>query len=194
LGWNVVVNVRRSTVHGRGVFACEPIKAGTRVWEFDTTMPVYDRSTLGKLKGRTLTKALCGGYLHVPTQKFLWYADGMQFMNHGGPVSNVGLGYWPGRLEDDHIIALRDIEPGEELLENYGMCLDGGLEPDHWMRPVYLNHAPDHYAFLLDLTGRATLPLEVQEPGRKRRTMLDNAASSTGLASTASKPAVRHAA
>ena len=45
----------------------------------------------------------------------------------------------------------RDIERGEELREDYAFCLDGGLAPNHWMRPLYLAHAPEHYAFLLGL-------------------------------------------
>ena len=53
--------------------------------------------------------------------------------------------------ERGHLVALRDIAPGEELLEDYTFCLSGGLAPNHWLRPFYLAHHPDHYNFLLSL-------------------------------------------
>ena len=115
-------------------------------------MHVCDRRTLPRLEPKQLTFALHGGYLHRPSQKFLWYTDGMQFLNHGdGSEANVGLDYWPQRLRDDHLVAMVDIAPGEELREDYTFCLDGGLAPDHWMRPLYLKYCPWHYEFLLGL-------------------------------------------
>jgi len=133
-----------------GVFARRAIRAGERVWQYDDSMYVCDSRTLGKLSPRQLRFALLGGYLHIPTGKFLWYRDGMQFMNHSLDA-NVGLDGWPPRLEDDHTVAMRDIDAGEELCEDYTFCLDGGLAVDHWMRPLYLAHCPEHYAFLLGL-------------------------------------------
>lgn len=115
-------------------------------------MHVCDSKTLPLLEPKLLTFALQAGYLHCPSGKFLWYTDGMQYMNHGaGARANVGLDYWPERLRDDHLVALRDIEVGEELLEDYTFCLEGGLAPDHWMRPLYLKFCPWHYDFLLGL-------------------------------------------
>jgi SET domain-containing protein len=146
------VHFKLSRIHGIGVFASRRIAAGTRIWQVDPTMNVDDRHTLPKLAPDELSYALLAGYLHRPSGQFVWYDDGAQFMNHGsGSEANVGLHYWPQRLLDDHVIALRDIEAGEELREDYTMCLDGGLAPDHWMRPLYLAHAPNHYRFLLGL-------------------------------------------
>ena len=48
-------------------------------------------------------------------------------------------------------MALRDIEPGEELREDYRSCLRAGLAPDHWLRPLYRAYCPRHYRFLLGL-------------------------------------------
>jgi SET domain-containing protein len=152
LGWKVDVHFKRSRIHGIGVFASERIPAGTRIWQVDPTMYIADRRTLPALPPEDLRYALLAGYLHRPSGRFVWYEDGMQFMNHGsGELANVGLDHWPQRLFDDHMVALRDIRPGEELREDYGFCLDGGLAPDHWMRPLYLGHAPEHYNFLLGL-------------------------------------------
>ena len=152
MGWHVDVEFRNSPVHGTGVFARRPIAAGTKVWQFDPTMHVCDARTLGNLAPADLRYALLAGYLHVPTGQFLWYEDGMQFLNHAAtPVANVGLWTWPPLIQDDHCVALRDIAAGEELSEDYTFCLDGGLAPDHWMRAHYLAHCPEHYAFLLGL-------------------------------------------
>lgn len=152
MGWKVDVEFKTSSVHGTGVFARRAIKAGTRVWQFDSSMQVCDSKTLPGLPPHEITYALHAGYLHEPSGKFLYYTDGMQWLNHGsGSIANVGLNYWPSRLRDDHLVALRDIAAGEELREDYTFCLEGGLGPDHWMRPLYLQYCPSHLEFLLGL-------------------------------------------
>jgi hypothetical protein len=151
LGWLVSVEFKKSPVHGMGIFAARPIAAGTRLWQVDPTMHFCEAADMAALTAVQLRFALHGGYLHQPSGRFLWYTDGMQFMNHRGtPEANVGLGTWPP-LADDHCVALRDIAAGEELCEDYTFWSDGGLAPDHWLRPFYLAHCPEHYAFLRSL-------------------------------------------
>lgn len=151
--WLADVEFRTSPVHGTGIFARRPIKAGNVIWRYDASMHACDQKTMTALSARTLAFALHGGYLHKPSGKFLWYEDGMQYMNHGeGCVANVGLAYWPS-LQEDHTIALRDIEVGEELREDYGFWADGGLAPDHWLNPLYQRHCPHHLSFLQSLTA-----------------------------------------
>jgi len=148
LGWTVDVTFKNSRVHGTGVFAKRPIPAGTRVWQYDSSMKVCDRFALTTLDPERLRYALHGGYLHKPSDRFLWYTDGMQFMNHrAAPFANVGLGFWP-ELREDHTIALRNIAAGEELFEDYGFWSDAGVEPDHWLYPLYADYCPEHLAFL----------------------------------------------
>ncbi|MBP7001382.1 MAG: hypothetical protein KBB57_07540 [Amaricoccus sp.] len=119
-------------------------------------MHACDRKEMVALSARTLSFALHGGYLHKPSGKFLWYKDGMQYMNHGeGDIANVGLAYWP-TLQEDHTVALRDIAPGEELREDYGFWADGGLASDHWLNPLYRRHCPHHLSFLQSLAAPAT--------------------------------------
>ena len=198
MGWNVNVEVKRSGVHGSGVFAAERIPAGTKVWQFDTSMHVCTRATLARLHPRTLSQALKAGYLHEPSGLFLWYVDGMQFMNHAdGCQANLGLHYWTASLQDDHILALRDIEPGEELREDYRGCLQGGLAPDHWLAPYYLAFCAAHYRFLLERFGLAvpSYPATVTAvAGAKVRTMDTSASRNTGFERTAPNPQARQAA
>lgn len=150
MGWNVEVKFRRSPVHGMGVFAHQPIAAGTRVWQFDPSMHVSDLADLAALSLERLHYALHGGYLHHPTGKLVWYEDGMQYMNHAvGRGANLG-GTWHA-LEQEHNVALRDIVPGEELFEDYGYWSLLGLHPEHWLRKLYRDFCPEHYAFLMSL-------------------------------------------
>jgi hypothetical protein len=196
LGWNVNVEVRRSAVHGSGLFAAEPIAAGTRVWQVDTSMRVCDRTSLVKLAPFTLAQALKAGYVHEPSGLFVWYTDGMQVMNHGeGRAANVGLHYWPA-LEDDHIVALRDIELGEELREDYRGCLRAGLAPDHWLAPLYRAFCPSHYRFLLELFApeEPSYPAVAAEGGANLRNVATSVSRNTGFERTAANPHARHAA
>ncbi len=151
MSWQVEVDLKNSNVHGIGIFARRPIAAGTRVWQVDETMHFCDQQKLSALDPRDLRFALHGGYLHKPSGTFIWYTDGMQFMNHGTtPLANIGLGTWPP-LRGDHCIALRDIAAGEELFEDYCFWSDAGLEPGHWLRRLYIEHCPEHLNFLSSL-------------------------------------------
>jgi SET domain-containing protein len=151
LSWIVDVAFRNSSTHGIGVFAKSHVPAGTKIWQYDESMRVCDADAMAALNPRQLRYALHGGYLHKPSDRFLWYTDGMQYMNHATtPRANIGLGTWPP-LHDDHTVALRDIAPGEELLEDYAFWADGGLASGHWLYPLYLKHCPEHFSFLSSL-------------------------------------------
>jgi hypothetical protein len=114
-------------------------------------MHVCDRDAMHALSPRKLRFALHGGYYHKPSGLFLWYTDGMQYMNHAAtPMANIGLSTWPP-LANDHTVALRDIEAGEELFEDYTFWANGGLSADHWLYPLYRDHCPEHYDFLCSL-------------------------------------------
>lgn len=151
MSWQVAVDFRPSPVHGTGVFAREPIKAGTKVWTFDREMQVCGLADLAALPQDRLQFALHGGYYHALARKFVWYEDGMQFVNHAEPGrDNIGIREWTP-LEDDNCTALRDIEPGEELLEDYQFWSIFNLPAEHWLRGLYRDFCPHHHDFLLSL-------------------------------------------
>jgi len=153
--WTSRVEFRKSPVHGMGVFAIEDIPAGTRVWEFDRKMMIADGpEALLRLPSPVRHFALHGGYLHHPSDRFVWYTDGMQYVNHAfGEMSNIGITEWTP-LEQDNCTALRDIAAGDELLEDYSFWSIAKLPTDHWLRQVYADHCPHHYDFLLGLDGQ----------------------------------------
>jgi hypothetical protein len=151
MGWNVAVEFKPSPLHGTGAFAREAIRKGTKVWTFDDTMHVCTLTDLAALTPQRLGFALHGGYLHFPSGKFVWYEDGMQFVNHApGKLSNIGITQWTP-LEEDNCTALRDIAAGEELLEDYGFWSISLLPEAHWLRRLYADFCPSHYEFLLGL-------------------------------------------
>ena len=149
--WEVSVDIAPSPTHGTGVFVKEFVPAGTTVWTFDRSMHVCDPMTLRGYNKPTLHKALLGGYLHDPTGQFVWYEDGQQFVNHAdGELANVTTPEWRP-LDEDCVVATRDIHPGEELFEDYGFWSIFNLRHDHWLRQLYLEHCPEHYFFMQSL-------------------------------------------
>jgi hypothetical protein len=154
MGWIVDVDFRKSPIHGMGAFARTRIPAGTKVWVFDHSMKVCGLPELAALTPEKLEFALHGGYLHHPSGRFVWYDDGMQFVNHAdSPYANIGITEWTP-LQEDNCTALRDIEPGEELLEDYSFWSIFSLDHEHWLRKLYRDFCPGHYAFLSSLEQR----------------------------------------
>lgn len=106
----VPTRLQPSPIHGLGIFATEPIRAGTVVWDFDApvdqriplklieTMPAYAQrflSIYGYREGDEIV--LCG--------------DDARFMNHSKRANCTSLG--------GATVAARDIEAGEELTDDY---------------------------------------------------------------------------
>ncbi len=144
MSWLTKVAFGKSLVHGIGIFALEPIKRGTKVWTVDSSMKFVKPAELAKLPMDELRFALLGGYLHSPSQRFIYYDDGMEYMNHAsGDVANIGAREWPPLLEDN-CIALRDIVAGEELLEDYTFWSSIALRNDHWLTELYRRYLPSH--------------------------------------------------
>jgi len=154
MGWKVNVDFRPSGVHGTGVFARDPIAAGTKVWAFDDSMSVCGLPELAALTPDRLAFALHGGYFHHPSGRFIWYEDGMEYVNHAdGGHANIGITEWTP-LEEDNCTALRDIAPGEELLEDYAFWSIFQLPQNHWLHGIYQDFCPGHYAFLDSIERR----------------------------------------
>ena len=118
------VQVRRSGVHGKGVFALQPIRAGETVIEY-----VGERITWKEALRR---------HPHDPSQPnhtFYFHIDDQHVIdaNVGGNAArwinhacdtNCEADEQDGRV---FIKAVRDIEPGEELFYDYGLVIDGRL-------------------------------------------------------------------
>lgn len=108
----VKTKLRPSRVHGMGVFAVEFIPKGTRVWEYREgfdhrvseayveNLPEPARSSI-----RHYSAIWGGGYVIS--------ADDARFLNHSDSPNLQTF------ADPDIDVALRDIQAGEELLEDY---------------------------------------------------------------------------
>ena len=155
MGWNAKVDFKESRIHGRGVFAAEDITEGTKVWTIDDSMYVFNEADeLLRLPKNLLRDILYAGYLHHTSDKFVSYGDGMQWVNHAfGDSANIGLKKRTP-LAEDNCTALRDIQAGEELLEDYTFWSVYQNEPGHWLPQIYAEYCPSHFRFLLSLEKR----------------------------------------
>jgi hypothetical protein len=108
----VKTDLKPSPIHGLGVFAAEFIPAGTKVWEyiegFDHRLSQEFINNLPKISQEIILhySAFWGGGYVVS-------ADDARFLNHSD-LPNLLTSEEP-----DIDIAIKDIQIGEELLENY---------------------------------------------------------------------------
>lgn len=114
--------VRRSGVHGKGVFALKPIAAGVKLFEYT---------------GEVITWAeALRRHPHDPSQPdhtFYFHIDDQHVIDgaHGGNASRYINHSCDPNCEADEvggrvfIRSLRPIAPGEELCFDYGLVLDG---------------------------------------------------------------------
>ena len=120
------IQVRRSGVHGKGVFALQPLAAGERIIEY---------------KGEVITwpEAL-RRHPHDPSDPnhtFYFHIDDRHVIdaNVGGNAARwINHACDPNCQADEHdgrvfIEALRDIAPGEELFYDYGLVIDERYTP-----------------------------------------------------------------
>lgn len=91
-----VVKVASSEIHGKGLFAAQAIDAGTLIGHCQTRPTRHEND---------YTLWLDSGPVDVTCE--------LKYINHG---SKPNVAYY----DDLSVVALRDIEPGEELLHHYG--------------------------------------------------------------------------
>jgi SET domain-containing protein len=111
------VRIGRSHIDGKGVFAAQPIKKGTRIIEY----------TGEKISRQDATERVARGNVYVFFFDIHYDIDGntptnrARYINHScdpNCISDIIAGrIW--------IIALRDIQQGEELTYDYGLELEG---------------------------------------------------------------------
>ncbi len=115
------IQVRRSGVHGKGVFALQPIAKGSRVIEYVGEVIDWPEALRR--------------HPHDPSQPnhtFYFHLDGGQVIdaNVGGNAARwINHSCEPNCEADEtdgrvFIHALRDLAPGEELFYDYGLVID----------------------------------------------------------------------
>jgi uncharacterized protein len=116
------IQVRRSGIHGKGVFALAPIAKGERILEYTGSVITWKQAK--KLPPHNPDDPNHTFFFHIDNKHVINGLDGgnaAKWINHAcGPnceADEVG-----NRI---FITALRDIVPGEELNYDYGLILDG---------------------------------------------------------------------
>jgi uncharacterized protein len=112
----VRIKVRESGVHGRGVYAAQFIPEGTRVIEYTGKRVAWEAAPDDKNDPHTFNFGLENGDVinpHIGGNDARW-------INHSCDPNCEAV------EEDDRIFidAMRDIQPGEELLYDYRMQID----------------------------------------------------------------------
>ena len=113
----VRVRVDRSPIHGLGVFAAEPIQAGTQVWRFTPGFgldvdPDLVRGQPDPLRERLLNY----GYVDPRLGRYILCCDDARFLNHSD-TPNLRPDFALDRYGVD--VAARNIATGEELTVDY---------------------------------------------------------------------------
>ncbi len=101
----------KSKIHGMGIFAAERIKAGTVVWTFTAGRDlVLTRAELTRTPKKILK--FLQRYLYLSKDgDYILCCDNAKFFNHSKSPNTIS--------SSGDTIAQRDIEIGEELLDDY---------------------------------------------------------------------------
>jgi hypothetical protein len=153
--------VRRSGIHGRGVYATRRIPKGTRIVEY-----LGDRITHEEADARYAAKGQDDGhtFLFVVSDRVVIDAgvggNDARFINHScGPNCDTVI-------EDERVFieALRTIQPGEELGYEYGLTWETTDDPDELANYACRCGAPNCRGTMLD-----EVPLDQKKPTQRRK-------------------------
>eukprot|EP00536_Pseudo-nitzschia_multiseries_P004939 jgi/Psemu1/11337/gm1.11337_g len=123
-GFSVEVVVKDNGHRGRSVYAAEPIRKGTKVWDSTHLVrfltPNDLQSFLAELDHDLQCDVLLWAYIEKGEGHVALALDPGSYVNHGETEDVINL--------DGDCYALRDIEVGEELLEDYSKFIGFGKE------------------------------------------------------------------
>ncbi len=120
----LLVNARvgTSAIHGLGLFAHQFIPAGAVVWRFTPGFDVeIPESSLQSLSPAAREQVLHYACYEEEQRKFVLSSDDDRFSNHSD-VPNTAP-------EEDTMVAVRDIQNGEEITCNYRQVAMVGFRP-----------------------------------------------------------------
>lgn len=115
------IEVRDSGVHGRGVYATAPIKAGARIIEYTGERISWDEAVARHPHDPAQPNHTF--YFHLDDGRVidaLYGGNDSRWINHACEP-NCEAEEIDGRV---YVNALRDLQPGEELFYDYGLVLD----------------------------------------------------------------------
>jgi SET domain-containing protein len=113
----VKTTIGPSAIHGIGLFAAEPIARGAMVWRFSHGFDQVFLHSVVERYGGNIQLAV-ERYAYVQGDVFILCADDARFFNHSDE---------PNCSAGEESKALRDIQIGEELTEDYKL-----FAVEHW--------------------------------------------------------------
>ncbi|OYW56408.1 MAG: SET domain-containing protein-lysine N-methyltransferase [Hyphomicrobium sp. 32-62-53] len=122
----VKTRLGQSLIEGTGLFAAEPIKAGTVTWRF---VPGFDQlfsaEQIAALPDVAREAIETYTYVHEASGHYVYCLDNARFMNHADDPNTAGV-HVDGAIEG-YDVATRDIAEGEELTCDYRV-FDAGYQ------------------------------------------------------------------
>jgi len=154
--------VRSSGIHGKGVYATQRIRKGTRIVEY-----LGDRITHEEADDRYEAKGQDDGhtFLFVVSDRIVIDAgvggNDARFINHSCAPNCDTV------IENDRVFieAVRTIEPGEELGYEYGLTWESTDDPEELKNYACRCGAPSCRGTMLDEE-----PLDKKKPAKRRKT------------------------
>ena len=111
----VKTRVGMSGIHGLGLFADQFIPKGTKTFRYTPWFDVsYTEDEFSKMSEEAQEEIFWYAYIDKKTGNYILCADDYRFINHSAKDDRVNIESTP-----DEDTALRDIQPGEELLCDY---------------------------------------------------------------------------
>lgn len=111
----VKTRLKKSRIHGIGLFADQFIQKGTPTWKYTPWFDIsYSDKDLKKMSKHAQEQVFWYAYFDKKSKKYVLCADDQRFINHSSSKKKINIVSTP-----DQDKALRDIKPGEELLCDY---------------------------------------------------------------------------
>lgn len=121
------IAVRKSSVHGRGVFALQAIAAGQRILEYRGELTSWRRASARHrrtgVRGHTFIFGLADGRVIDGSVG----GNSARWLNHSCRPNCKAIEDERGRV---FIETIRDVKPGDELYIAYGLTIDEAVTPE----------------------------------------------------------------
>lgn len=159
-----IYEVRKSSIHGNGVFAARDIKKGERIIEYLGEKISKEESNRRGLEREEYAQKTGDGAVYIFELDDDWDIDGnfdyndARFINHACRTNSESV------CEDGHIYvyATSDIKKGEEILYNYGYAFEHFL--DHPCRCGF----PECVGYIVAVEDRMKLRKKLRGKLRKK--------------------------
>lgn len=117
----VKTKLDKSKIHGIGIFATGFIPKGTMIWKFDPILDlVLSKEQVDRLSEPAKEQFLNYAYISKKTKNYILCSDDSRFFNHEtDPNTTCHVPENPDSDEALVCFASKDINPGEELTNNY---------------------------------------------------------------------------